>query len=96
MKTIVKVYEDFLANYSLTKEQLSKINYDKYTYPLRDALFDRIMFNGFCEHLHNTGEFQIWVDFNEEMDKEGDTSKADRIWNKLCRMTNVKIKELLK
>lgn len=83
MKSTLNHYENFLKSYSLTKEQISKIGYsDKNGYPLKDALFDRIV-EDYREHIIDDSKL------NEMLDD-------DDFFNDFCELTDKKVIQLLR
>ena len=86
--------KEFLKDYN---ENLDDVEYsDENGYPRSDALFDAILFHDFCEHLRKTNKFDLWVKFNNDMDKDI-RSKAyldsTEIWNQVCDLVVKKVEE---
>lgn len=95
MSRIIKVYKDFLENYSLSKDEINKIEYcDNNGYRQIDAIFDRIMFRDFCFMLRKTKRFDLWLKLNDDMDKN--LKSADAIFDEMCELTMIKVQELLR
>ena len=95
MTEILTIYKVFLKDYSLSKEEIKKIEYcEENGYPQKDAIFDRIMFHDFCLMLRNTNRFNLWIELNDNMEKN--VTEADDIFNTMCEMTMKKVQQLLK
>lgn len=93
---LVKQLEEFLANYN---KDLSNVEYcDENGYTKHDAIFDAILFNDFCQHLRKANKFDLWIDFNDDMDKDVESKEYDRAtetWNMLCDMVDKKVEAYL-
>ena len=95
MSRIIRVYKDFLENYSLSKDDINKIEYcDNNGYRQIDAIFDRIMFRDFCLMLRKTNKFDLWLKLGDGMDKN--ITSADETFDEMCELTMIKVQELLR
>lgn len=94
--SIVTRLKDFLKNYSL---DIKSIEPNPNTgYPLKDAIFDRILFTDFSKYLRKIDKFDLWITLNEHMDTDvesKDYKEATKVWNKICNLTTRKVKHLL-
>lgn len=94
--SIVTRLKDFLKDYSLDIN--SVVPNPNAGYPLKDAIFDRILFTDFCKHLRKIEEFDLWIALNERMDTDvesKDYKEATKVWNKICNLITKKVKHLL-
>ncbi len=94
--SIVARLKDFLKNYSLDIKSVEPN--PNAGYPLKDAIFDQILFTDFCKYLRKINEFDLWITLNEGMDKDvesKDYKEATKVWNKICNLTTKKVKHLL-
>lgn len=93
---IVIRLKGFLKNYSLDIKSI--VPNPNAGYPLKDAIFDHILFTDFSKYLRKIDEFDLWIALNEGMDKDvesKDYKEATKVWNKICNLTTKKVKHLL-